>query len=348
MPILDDTTLFKRLKQGQLENLYLLFGQETYFVSSCVEKIIQQAVSSGFESFNLQRLNGEKLSMNDLEDAVSTLPMMAERKCVVVKDLDIDKLKKDEYEKLEELITNPVDTTVLVLYTTGLGYDIKKSAKLKKLSGFIEKNGVVCDFALKDKPTLKRALVDRAKKAGVELDMPVADILIDRCSQSYAVLQNEVDKLISYVSSREADYREITKADIDACCIASIDSTAFDLAKAILNRKYDRAFVLLDELFYQRMEALSILGALNMCFIDLYRAKSALNAGRSADQVLTDFAYPKNRSFAVKNAFRDVQGYSTQALHTCLDALMEADYQLKSSKLEDRLIMETMIGKMMV
>lgn len=343
---MNDTDLFKQIKQGILQPLYLLYGQESYFVSACVDKIIEKAVPTGFESFNLNRFNGEKLSFDELEDAVSTLPMMAEKKCVVVKDLDIDKLNKNDIDILMELISNPNESIVLVLYATGVLYDIKKSTKLRKLSEAIQKNGVVCDFALKDKPTLKRALWDRAKKAGIELDMPVADVLIDRCSQSYSVLVNEVDKLIHYVQGRDEDHREITKADIDACCIPSIDSTSFDLARSILNKKYDQAFLLLDELFYQRMESLSILGALNMCFIDLYRAKCAMVNGHTTDEVVIDFSYPKNRTFAVRNSFRDVQNYSIESIRRCLNALIDADYQIKSSKMQDRLILENMIGKM--
>ncbi len=343
---MNDTDLFKQIKQGTLHPVYLLYGQESYFVSACVDKIIEKAVPSGFESFNLNRFNGEKLSYIELEDAVSTLPMMAERKCVVVKDLDIDKLNKNDIDSLMEMVSNPNESTVLVLYSTGVEYDFKKSTKLKKLSEAIQKNGVVCDFALKDKATLKRALSDRAQKVYVELDMPIADLLIDRCSQSYSVLINEIDKLIAYVQGRGGDRLEITKADIEACSIPSIDATSFDLARSILNKKYEQAFLLLDELFYQRMEALSILGALNMCFIDLYRAKCAMMNGCNTDAVLTDFGYPKNRAFAVRNSFRDVQGYSIESIRRCLNALIDADCQIKSSKVQDRLILENMIGKM--
>ncbi len=348
MPLLKDEELFKRIKMGDIKPVYLLYGQEAYFITACVDAIVKKTVAKGNESFNLNRFSGDKLSMNDVEDAVEALPIMLSaiecKKCVVIKDLDIDKLAKNDLEQLMEMVTNPNESTALIIYSTSIVYDMKKSSKLKKLSEQVQKTGAVCEFALKDKPALKRALCATAKKSGLQLEMPTAELIIDRCSQSYEVLLNELDKLISYVSG--SNKTEITKLDIDECCIASIDSTSFDLAKAILNKRYERAFMLLDELFYQRVEALSILGALNMCFIDLYRAKTGMATGHSIDEVLTDFNYPKNRLFAVKNAFRDVSGMSIEAIRRGLNALVEADLKLKSSKMEDRIILEYMIGSM--
>lgn len=90
-----------------------------------------------------------------------------------------------------------------------------------------------------------------------------------------------------------------------------------------------------------------ILGALSMSFADLYRAKCAIAAGKGEQEMTEDFRYPKNRGFAVRNAFRDVRGYSLEYLRRCMRLLYEADRKLKSSRTEERLILEQMLGKMM-
>lgn len=341
----EDAEIFKNVKQGIIHPVYLLFGQEEYFVTACVDAIVKKTVSSGFESFNLIKFF-EKADINEIENAVEALPVMSQKKCVIVKDMELDKLSKGDMDKLLELVINPNESTVFIIYSTSIIYDIKKSAKLKKLAEQISKTGIVCEFGYKDKATLKRALCERAGKSSLALDMMTAEYLITRCSSSYAILINELDKVIAFVIG--SDRNEITEGDINQCCVASIDSNSFDLAKAVMSKKYDRAFLLMDELFFQRMEALSILGALNMCFIDLYRAKVALGAGVSPEQVLADFNYPKNRSFAVKNSFRDVKSYSIEKLRRCISSLAQADIELKSSKLDDRLILERMLGNMMV
>lgn len=355
--MISDERLFTQIKQGDIKSPYLLFGNEPYFTASCVSRIIKKVVEPNFESFNLIRFDGAKLSLSELYDSVEALPMMAPKRCVIIRDLDVEKMPLSDFKELTSIVELQNETTVLIIYAVdlSLGYDLKKSKRLKKLADVIEKIGVVCEFAQKDKATLKRALCARAKKQGTFLDMPVADDLIERCGTSYGVVINELDKLVAYAKGNFVPDESqqvgmavptISSRSVEECCIKSVDSTSFDLAKAIVTRKYDRAYALLDELFYQRVEALAILGALNMCFLDLYRAKTAMSCGQTAEAMSSDFAYPPNRKFAVKNAFRDVQRTSIESLRRCMDALMSADITLKSSKIDSRVVLQKMLAQM--
>ena len=343
MPYRTDKELIAELKQADAEALaplYLLYGGESWFIRQAVARIVSRAADGPFSAMNLQRFSGDKLSWPELEDACAQLPMMAARRCVTVCDLDVDKLTKGDLDRLLALLAEPNDTTVLVLYMPGVSVDLKRSAKCRKLADAAARRGIVCEFPQKDRATLKRALCDRARRANVKLEMDVAETLVERVGQNYAVLTGELDKLLCY-----RDGGEITEADVEECCVRSVEASAFDLARSILSGNYSRAFRTLDELFYLRQEAISVLGALSMAFSDFYRAKCALAAGKTADQVAVDFGYPKNRLFAVRNAFRDVRSVSTARLDGCIAALTRADASLKSSRADDRLILEQMLGE---
>ena len=114
--------------------------------------------------------------------------MMAEKKCVSVCDMDAEKLNKPEYDRLLAVISNPVETTVFVLFLLNVPVDLKRSAKWRKLAELAEKTGVVCEFAQKDKTTLKRALCERAKKEFLSMDMQTAGLLVDWCSQDLSLI----------------------------------------------------------------------------------------------------------------------------------------------------------------
>lgn len=344
MPHLTDRELFARLKNGIAPApIYFLYGAESWFVRQAVRRLCAQAEKGSFPTMNLRRFSGEKLDFGELEDACDQLPMMAERRYVTVCDLDVEKLPKESLERLMALIDNPNETTTLALYMTGVTVELKRSAKYRKLAEAAAKTGVVCEFPLQDKLTLKRALCEKARGANVQMEMSAANALVERCSQSYAILSNELEKLLAYRAGGE-----IVERDVEECCTRSVDASAFDLAKSLLSRRYDRAFGLLDELFTMRQEAVAILGALSLAFADLYRAKCAVAAGKSADQAAADFRYPKNRLFAVKNAFRDARGFSREQLAGCIRALARADRALKTSKMDDRLALERMLGEMIV
>ena len=59
-----------------------------------------------------------------------------------------------------------------------------------------------------------------------------------------------------------------------------------------------------------------------------------------------DFAYPKNRLFAVKNARRDAGRFTATQIRGCVKALYRADLALKSSRTPPRLVLEQMLGEM--
>ena len=94
------------------------------------------------------------------------------------------------------------------------------------------------------------------------------------------LINNEIDKLCDYVSNGE-----IKNETIDLLVAKQLDSNSFALAKAVVQFDAKRAMQLLDELFEQRIETVMIISAISMSFIDLYRARVAINEGISQNEV---------------------------------------------------------------
>lgn len=341
MPAVKDTKLGQMIKAGEFSPVYFLVGEESHLIRKTVGQILKKAVSPEMEQFNCQQFDGEKLLFNDLQTACGALPFMAERKCVTVKNWNPAKLPKADFDAFLKMLSDPNPSTILILFYTAALFDYKKDAKIKRVCAIIEKTGVVCEFALKDKATLRRAVNDRCKRAGVAIAPKLCDRLIEDCGSRFSVIMNEADKLIAYAGQGG----EITPESMDMLGIPSVQNTAFDLSNAILKRDYNRAFTILDRLFYLRQEPVMIMGALNMSFIDLYRVKTAQASGCTGDDVIRDFHY--RSKFRVQKLYRDSPGFSMEQIRACLESLEKADRLLKSSKMEGRLIMEQMLGEMM-
>ena len=340
MPIYSDDQLRREIKARHIFPLYLLYGEEGHLLSQSVSLLLKKVVSPSFSEFNLQRFDGAVLTLNQLQTAYEALPMMAEYKAVVVKDWNLEKLSKNDFEQLCDMISDPNPSTVLMLCYSALEIDVKKSSKYKKVCAIIEKNGVVCDFAPKDKTTLKKAILDRCAKQQVVLSPAVCEKIIEQCGTSLTVLLNETDKLIYHAGTDG----EITKEDVVKLCTPSIQNTAFDLSNAILQNQYGKAFVILDRLLYLRTEPLMILGALNMSFTDLYRMKAAQAARHSSEDVIRDFQY--RAKFRITKLYRTVSQFSIDQIRGCIESLEKADRLMKSSKLDSRIILEQMLGEM--
>ena len=100
MQIIKDEAFRKELKKG-LSGGYLFFGEEDYMKSFAV-KLASETISPdpSFSFFNEIRFDALSYSPSALLDALMPMPMMADRKLIVISGLDFGALKQGELDAL--------------------------------------------------------------------------------------------------------------------------------------------------------------------------------------------------------------------------------------------------------
>ena len=119
------------------------------------------------------------------------------------------------------------------------------------------------------------------------------------------------------------------------------------LGKAIVAGNYDKAYQVLDLLFYQNEEPVNVLAVLSGVYLDLYRVRAAVQSGLSAQEPAKYFDY-KKKEFRLRNAERDVRPLSLSMLRARLNVLLETDVSLKSARGSRRIMMEEMIARLLI
>ena len=79
----------------------------------------------------------------------------------------------------------------------------------------------------------------------------------------------------------------------------------------------------------------------------MYRMRAATESGKTNAEVASDFKYGK-REFVLKNARSNVAKYTTETLREILEIILEADISLKSTSVDHKVVLETMVAKMLV
>ena len=291
--------------------------------------------------FNFQKFDGSSASVDDIAAAVEALPFMAERKCVAVSDLNMDAKNSQDIKKLNELL-NMLPDTVLVIYLPSLDIDYKKSSKWKNFIAAVNKKGASCCFKSRSDADLAKILCTMAAKRTCELSRQDAAHLIFLCGKDLSTLVNEMEKLCSYVGEGE-----ITRKVIDLVAVKNMETTVFMLAKALVAGEYDKAYNLLDLLFYQNEEPVAVLSALSSSYLDMYRVKAAVQSRRSALEPGACFEY-RGKEFRLRNAERDAKKLSMEMLRESLNVLLETDTALKSSRTSSRILMDELIAKLLL
>jgi len=338
MAVFDEKALRAHLKEKHYLPCYLFVGEEDYLKRLYVEKIADGATDKAFASFNVERFDGKNLDLRDVFEHASVLPMMGERRVIVVDDMKLDPLSSRDEELLKRGLPALPDTTVLLFVQT-LQIVSKKTGK--KVRDLFQKYGAVCDLGKRSGQELLRPLIASAQKQGCVLSPAMAQYLVSCVGDDFHVLIQELAKVCAYAQG------EITKTHIDAVATKTLDAKVYGLARALLQHDFDKAYAVLDTLVQLRTEPYYILGALNGTYIDLYRAKTAMTCSGSTSALSTAYAY-KGREFALNNAVRDSRSLTLPQLRRSLAVLQDADRRLKSTGEDGVLVIEQVMVRLLL
>ena len=134
--------IVKDAKNGVFKPVYLLMGDEPYYVDMVCDAILEYCLDESERDFNQTVCYGADVNADAVITAARRYPMFAERQLVVVKEAQMMK----SLEELAIYCQNPLDSTVLVLAMHGASADKRKS-----LYKTVSKMGVVVDSqALRD------------------------------------------------------------------------------------------------------------------------------------------------------------------------------------------------------
>ena len=336
MPLLNETALKEKLKENPV-GVYLIYGEESYLKKTYIDKIVSKTVDSAFEDFNFHTFDGKDSTLSDIYESAQAVPMMAETKCVLVKDFPLDTLDENGFEQLGRVVEeNPDDCALIFSF---VAYE-PKGAKWNKAIKLFEKQGYAVKLDKKTSLELAKMLENGAKRRGKPFAKGVASYLITCVGSDLNTLLNETEKVCAY-----AQGEEVLKSDVDAVCIKSLDAKVFDMIKDLTAGRFDSAFRKLSLLFEQREDEFQILGALIAQYSDIYRAKAAVKSGNRAEVIAKYYNYA-GKEFRLTNAARNGSSLSFEAIGECVDILLQADNTLKSSALDKRLVLEQTVVKL--
>lgn len=209
------------LKAGIYKPIYLLMGEEPYFIDVISEYIKANALKDEEKDFNLTQVYGSDTNMIDVIANARRYPMMAERSVVIVKEAQ----NISDFDAISSYVQKPQMQTVLVLC-----YKHKKVDSKKKYVSEIAKIGEVFDakplYENQVPPYITSYLNEKNRKISSEIAMT----LVNALGTNLTKIINELDKLCTVVGEGQAITAEIIEKYIGI----SKDYNSFELQKAII------------------------------------------------------------------------------------------------------------------
>ncbi len=217
---MDFQQLITDIKQQKFKPVYLLHGQEPYFIDQISKAVESHALTEEEKGFNMTVMYGKDTDVHQVIEAAKRYPMMAERQVVTVREAQ----SMRNPEALESYLQNPLSSTILVIAFKG-----KKVDGRKKWVKFAQKTGV--EFFSKPIYDDKiPAWVEKYLKNKNYQITPKAALLIgDFLGTDLAKITNELDKLMLNVEPGST----VDENHIEANIGISKDFNNFELQNAI-------------------------------------------------------------------------------------------------------------------
>ncbi len=340
MPIMKEPDFKKHISSKQFSNLYFIDGEEKMLVGMYTDALIKKLMGSDLPEFNFHVFDNES-AVGDVSVACNVMPFMTDKNCVKIADLDIDALSADDLDSYVNIAKNIPDTTVLIV-TMLTKVNEKPTKKYKKLRDVFEKNGVVADLSRRSEISLEKTVCKWANECGSKISPITASVLIKTCTNDLNILHSEVEKLCAY-----AGENEITVEMIEQLVAKNLQARIYDLFDFVIAQNFDKAMQTVDILFYQREEPVSIIIALSTAYVDMYRARIAVENAIPMKIFADELSY-KNRAWVLEKMARQSKNISTVALRKSIDALLELNERMVSVTINARVEIEKLISRLIL
>lgn len=215
--------IYKDLQQRKFAPLYLLMGEEPYYIDLISDFIQNHALEEDQREFDQTIIYGKETDMANVINIARRFPMMSPFQVVIVKEAQLIK----DLEKIEFYLQNIPKTTILVIchkYGTVDG-------RRKWVADF-KKAGIVYESAKLRDYEINGWISKYSKFKGLTMDEKSIQLLADFLGTDLSKIANELDKLHI---TKPAGSNQITPELIEKNIGISKDYNVFELQDALIN-----------------------------------------------------------------------------------------------------------------
>lgn len=332
------TELKNNLKQGKLDNVYLITGKEQVFIKE-IQKSFKDIMSAEEREMNFSNFDLEEVSIADLINEAISAPFFGEKRLVFAQHpyfLTGEKVKnvvEQNVDLLLKYIQDPTPSTILVIFAS---YD-KLDAR-KKIVKQLKKVATVVDAGQMEGSILNRTIKNDLKNAGYEIESVALELLINKTKGNYSLISNQLEKLKLY----SLQTKKIDQTAVNELVPQSLEDNVFDLTTQILNKNIYKAEELYNQFLLQKIDPILLVA------IIISQLRLLIQIQILAQKGLSEGTIAKNlrlNPYRVKYSYRQAKTLNRQRLQVMYSDCVNLDYQIKSGQGDKELLFDLFIAK---
>ena len=330
--------LEKELKQGNLNSIYLLYGEELFLLESNLNKI-KKLFGETIKGINYVLI--DETNVKELISDIETPAFGYEKKLIIARNTGLfkteGKRKNKEISDFKEKLNDYINENIKLINESVILVFVEEEADSRlKLFKTLEKQAIVCKFDY-----LKPIQIEKRVKAicnayGVNIEDNTLKYFIEICGTNMQDVINEIRKLIEYAGKDGV----IKKEDVDSLTIKKLEAIIFDLTDNLGQKKTSLALEVLKNLIYNKEPVQRILVMLYNHFKKLYFLKLAIRYNKD---IVSSLNLKPNQTFLV-NKYKTQAGYFTEKeLRKILQEIRDLDVNYKNGLIDLEIGLEAIL-----
>lgn len=329
MAIIDQNKFYKDLETGNVSPVYFIFGDEPFLIDQCVNRFKYGLLDENSFDFNYSLFYASDSDVQSIKDTVETLPVFAQRRVVILKNSQ--ELKESEWNELEPLFKNPVESTVFVLFAD-------KIDKRKKHFKNIIETASSLEFKKPYDNEIPRWINYYAGQNELKLTQAAVHRLHRLVGNNLTEIYAQLEKIKVYLDGGNS----VDVEQVNAVVSNSREESIFDFTKAVGQKDRVRALEQIVNLLDQGQNEIGIVNLLARHMRILLTVRTGMDQGIGG----TKLANLANVSpYFIDEYCMQAKGWPVRKLEDSLVLLGETDKALKSSPLSSHIWLENMVLK---
>lgn len=314
----------------------LLYGNEPYLLNQALQDLLKRLVGTP-DAMNTitDDFTSPSFSMQRFLEEADTMSFFSEHKVMILQNCVFltrgyqDKANKfeNDRERLMAYLDRPHEQTSLIFTYNDDNLDMSKSTT-KHVRATCE----VIHVKKLEPEQFRQFLRQQLSQRKLKISADGFDELTKRLDDNMLVAMHECDKLALYGSN-------ITKADVVALVSRPLDSEAFHLVNAIMDKKLSDALSLWNDMILLNIDALAFIGLIASQIRVLYQVSILNDQGLHRSDIINELSQgsaPMN-VYRVTRLLNLARQTSSKRLLKVLNALAEYDQKSKTGQIDKRL-----------
>ncbi len=332
-----------QIKKKQIAPIYLLYGEETYFIRQIEQAVVKGVLAPDEMDMNLVTLERDP-SVNELRALVETVPFMGGKNVILVRGTtlfsqrktgnDQDAADKTE-ERLQEMVSTIPEYTHIVFSTTG------KVDKRRKIFKLVDKHGATVEAAQLKVKDVRGWMVGKLAELHIKMASDAMEYFLGIVSMmskiSLGFLDNELEKIALFTMGKPV----VSQQDLVESMSSIPEISVFAMIDAVSQKQVSKALQLIGDQLQAGEHPLKLITLLARQVRILWQAKEMANRGYGSRDIAEKLGL---MPFIGEKMLKQSKNFTVEVLGQATMALATADYHLKSGKAHPMVLEEIIIG----